>query len=91
MTDVNSHSLGVIALNEAERDFNSIILPKNTEIPCRTGDIFNTVTENQRQIRVRVTQGEDEDIEYVELIAEATVSLPPLSLDNLCCHHHLIF
>jgi len=76
VTDVNSHSLGVIALNENEQDFNSIILPKNTEIPCRASDTFSTVVDNQRQIRVRVTQGEDKNIEYVEVIGEATVSLP---------------
>ena len=77
VTDVNSHSLGVIALDESERECNSIILRKNTEIPCRASDIFSTVTENQKQIRVRVTQGEDENIEYIEVIGEATVSLPP--------------
>ncbi len=77
VTDVNSHSMGVIALNENEQDFNSIILPKNTEIPCRASDTFSTVVDNQQQIRIRVTQGEDKNIEYVEVIGEAAVSLPP--------------
>jgi len=77
VTDVNSHSMGVIALNENEEDFNSIILPKNTVIPCRASDTFITVVDEQRQIRVRVTQGEDKKIEYIEVIGEATVSLPP--------------
>lgn len=69
--------MGVIALNEHQREFNSIILTKNTTIPCRASDTFCTVAENQRQIHVRVTQGEDENPEYVEVIGEATISLPP--------------
>lgn len=77
VTDVNSHSMGVIALNENGNDFNSIILPKNTKIPCWASDTFSTVVDEQQQIRIRVTQGEDQNIEYVEVIGEATVSLPP--------------
>jgi len=77
VTDVNSHSLGVVALNEDDVDANSIIIPKNTTVPCQASDTFRTVVENQRQIRVRVTQGEDENIQYVEMVGEATVSIPP--------------
>jgi len=77
ITDVNSHSLGVVALNEAEVESNSIIIPKNTAVPCQASDTFHTVVENQTQIRVRVTQGEDEDLEYVDMVGEATISIPP--------------
>lgn len=77
VTDVNSHSLGVVALNENDVDANSIIISKNTEVPCQASDIFRTVVESQRQIRVRVTQGEDENIEYVDIVGEATISIPP--------------
>lgn len=79
VTDVNSHSLGVVALNEADVDANSIIIPKNTTVPCQASDTFHTVVENQRQIRVRVTQGEDENIEYVDMVGEATISILPYS------------
>jgi len=75
--DVNSHSLGVIALNDDEREFNSIILPRNSRPPCRASDNFTTVAENQSHIRLRVTQGEDENPEYVEIAGEETISLPP--------------
>ncbi len=74
--DVNSHSMGVIALNEAESAFNSIILRRNTQIPCRASDVFHTVTDNQLQVRIRVTQGEDECVDYVDVVGEATISLP---------------
>lgn len=76
-TDVNSHSMGVIALNEFDRDANSIILHRNSQIPCRASDIFRTVSDHQTQVRVRVTQGEDENLDYVEVIGEATISIPP--------------
>lgn len=76
-TDVNSHSMGVIALNEIDRDANSIILPRNSQIPCRASDIFRTASDHQTQVRVRVTQGEDENLDYVAVIGEATISMPP--------------
>ncbi len=77
VTDVNSHSLGVVALNEAEVESNCIIIPKNSKVPCQASDTFHTVVEDQRQIRVRVTQGEDKNIEYVDMVGEATISIPP--------------
>ena len=75
--DVLSHSMGVIALDEAEREVNSIILSKDTEAPCEASDVYNTVANNQRKVHVRVTQGEDEDPAYVQLLAEAVLDIPP--------------
>lgn len=77
VADVNSHGLGVVALNEDELEFNSVIIPKNTRIPCQVSDTFRTVVDNQQQIRVRVTQGDDENIDYVVVIGEAPIPIPP--------------
>ncbi|MGZ5544708.1 MAG: Hsp70 family protein, partial [Limisphaerales bacterium] len=76
VVDVNSHSLGVIALNESDQEHNSIILRKNTSIPCAASDVFQTITDNQEQIRIRVTQGEDDDPAYVHIVGEAEITLP---------------
>ena len=59
--DVMSHSLGVVALNE-QRDgyFNSIIIPKNTSIPCVKEESYQLQTrQNQdNQFDVYMLQGE---------------------------------
>lgn len=77
-TDVNSHSLGVVALDEMKsREYNSIIIPKNTPIPCRASETYYTVDDNQRQVLIRVTQGEDESVESIHVIGQETIWLPP--------------
>lgn len=75
--DALSHSMGVIALNESDREFNSIILTKNTTAPCEASDVYHTVSENQRRINVRVTQGEDEDPNYVKILGQAELNISP--------------
>lgn len=75
--DINSHSMGVVALNECNRDANSIVLKKGTPIPCSVSDTFHTVVENQAEIRVRVTEGEDMDLAYVKIVGEGTMKIPP--------------
>jgi molecular chaperone DnaK len=77
ISDVNSHSLGVIANNEHGREYNSIILQKNAPLPAEASDVFATVVDDQTQIRVRVTEGEDEDLAYVKIVGEATMPIPP--------------
>lgn len=74
--DVNSHSLGIISNNKDNIEVNSIILPRNSEIPCAMSNVFYTVYENQEIITVRVTEGEDEDPDYVTIIGSSSITLP---------------
>ena len=78
--DVNSHSMGVIALDEKEKEFNAIILKRNSPVRCKTSDVFHTVADNQTMLHVRVTEGEDADPAYVDVIGEATMEIPPYSM-----------
>lgn len=75
--DVNSHSLGTISLNNAGYEENSIILHRNTEIPCSYSEQFGTVQENQEVVEIEVTEGEDTDPEYVNIIGTSNLELPP--------------
>ncbi|WP_382359206.1 Hsp70 family protein [Lentibacillus kimchii] len=77
--DVNSHSLGIITGDGQNPDENSIILERNTEIPCERSKSFVTVQDNQESVMVQVTEGEDEDPDYVTIIGTSEVALP----DNL--------
>ena len=75
--DINSHSLGVVAVNESNRDANSIVLKKGTPIPCSVSDTFGTVVDNQTEIHVQVTEGEDTDLAYVRIVGEGAMKIPP--------------
>ncbi|MBI3838956.1 MAG: Hsp70 family protein [Planctomycetia bacterium] len=75
--DINSHSMGVVALDENKKDANSIVLKKGTPIPCMVSDTFLTVVDNQTAIHVQVTEGEDTDLAYVKIVGEGTMQIPP--------------
>jgi molecular chaperone DnaK len=75
--DVNSHSMGVIAVDDQGREHNAIVLKKDTVIPCKVSDTFCTVVDKQNQLLVQVTQGEDSDPAYVVILGEATMAIPP--------------
>lgn len=76
IVDVNSHSLGVIASDiETGLDFNKIILPRNTPIPAEYWQEFSTQCDNQEYLILRVTEGEDDDPEYVKIIGTSKLFL----------------
>jgi molecular chaperone DnaK len=78
--DVTSQALGVLALNDERQMRNTIIIPRNTKIPAKESDFFNTVRDGQTEIKLQVTQGDDEDPEYVRLVTKEggqLFSIPP--------------
>ena len=78
INDVTSHGMGVVAWNElTDRDYNSIIVERNTTIPFTAREQYHTVTDNQRELNVRVTVGDDEDLEYVTIAKETLLTIPP--------------
>ena len=75
--DVTSHSLGIIAIDEKSKDYNSIILKKNTTNPCKASEKYCTVVDNQTELRIQVTQGDDADPTAVRVIADQILKIPP--------------
>ncbi len=76
--DVTSQGLGVIALdadNGEERNF--IVIPRNAKIPAKSMETFNTLHDGQTEVKVRVTQGDDDDPAYVKLIGAQLIQIPP--------------
>ena len=73
ISDVNSHSMGVVVRGEA----NSIVLKKDTPYGTRVSDTFCTMSKNQEQIRVRITEGEGTDLANVKEVGEAEMKIPP--------------
>jgi len=56
---------------------NSIVIGKNTPIPCSKTQIYTTSEANERFIEVDITQGEDSDPRYVDVIGKITLEVPP--------------
>jgi molecular chaperone DnaK len=67
--DVNSHSLG-IAVRTPQGYANSILIPKNTQLPFSRSKTYHTSAPNQRQVRVRVLEGEAREADACVQIGE---------------------
>lgn len=78
--DVTSQSLGVVALERKMGryvEYNSIIIPHNSKIPAQYKERYQTIEDNQTEIKAQVTQGDDREVSYVQVIAETTITIPP--------------
>ncbi|MGH4120821.1 Hsp70 family protein [Clostridium sp.] len=76
VTDVNSHSLGVLANDsESNKNYNNIILPRNTPLPAENYSDFYSMYDNQEFVDLEVTEGEDEDPEYIKIIGTTRLYL----------------
>jgi molecular chaperone DnaK len=79
ISDVCAHSLGVSILNDSHILENSIIISKNSKIPCSRSENYCTVCENQTSIEIEVLQGEDKDPEYCVQLGKARLENLPSS------------
>lgn len=75
ITDVNSHSLGIVVRDQNDNDMNSIVLPRNTPLPATEFKEFYTSSDNQEFINLRITEGEDEDVGYVSIIGTTMLKI----------------
>jgi molecular chaperone DnaK len=81
LTDVCNHSYGTICapIDKATGRRvirNRIILNKNTPLPCEASQTFYTLKEGQAEVEVIITQGEGNDVEFVNKIATYKFELP---------------
>ncbi len=79
--DVCNHSFGIIyapydPLMDERVEKNDILIRKNSSIPCECENNYYTIEDNQEAIHIRITQGEEEDVENVKIIAEDHMKLP---------------
>jgi len=79
ITDVTSHSFGIEAVVPGTpQKINAILIPRNSPIPTQVSKEFITSLQGQTAIRVKVYQGEFQEIEKVNPIGEFTLGgLPP--------------
>jgi len=79
VVDVCNKYFGTVCLNSNGEDMNSIILQKDTPIPCKNTEIYRTVIDNQRKIDGRITECDEafEDPELANVIGNIPIDLPP--------------
>ena len=77
ISDVTSQALGVIMLNESDKEENFVVIPRNSKIPTKGQQHAVTVVDNQSCIYVQVTQGEDPDVRYAVVIGGKEIPIPP--------------
>ena len=80
--EVCNHSYGTLALMEdaatGETTYaNSIVIAKDTPIPCQQSQTYLTSENDERLIEVPVTQGEDTDPRYVDVVGMIHLEVPP--------------
>jgi molecular chaperone DnaK len=83
LTDVCNHYFGVLVLDRRSGGHpvvrNTIMLRKNTPLPCSENQVFSTVQANQRSVLIRITQTAEyeTDPDYARQIGQFQVPLPP--------------
>ena len=82
VSEVCNHGYGTLALIEDAvtgqvKVQNSVVIPKNTPIPCSMSQIYVTSEDNERLIEVEITQGEDLDPRYVDVVGKISLEVPP--------------
>jgi len=80
--EVCNQSYGTLALltnatTGEEKVQNSTVIPKNTPIPCSKTQVYITSEDNERVIEVDITQGEDTDPRYVDIVGRISLEVPP--------------
>jgi len=79
LVNVNSHSLGIIGIDQrAKCNRNIVLIPRNTPLPARAVRKFATARANQSSVKVVVVEGESERPEHCIRLGECVVrNLPP--------------
>ncbi|MFO0881196.1 MAG: Hsp70 family protein [Gemmataceae bacterium] len=61
ITNVNSHSLGVLSKDPVHgRKFNKILIPRNSPLPRTVSKVFKTFRPNQKAVMIQVLEGESD-------------------------------
>ena len=77
LTDVVNHTYGTLARDPNTKEIkNSPLIIKDTPLPCEKEEIFRIPTDGQTTVSCEVTQGDGEDVEFVNILSETLLSLP---------------
>jgi molecular chaperone DnaK len=77
--DITAHGYGTIYtdVNQSPpRERNEVLIPKQSQIPCTRRSTFFTTRIDQPTILLRVTQGDENEIDFVQVLVSEEVSIP---------------
>ena len=79
ISNVTAHSLGVVALDDHDRDRNFRLIQKDSPIPASGQKSFSTAVDNQSEVSIKILQGEDDDPEMCVEVGDAGLltGIPP--------------
>jgi molecular chaperone DnaK len=79
VTNINSHSLGIVGVdNQTGMKRNLILIPKNTPLPHTVKRVFKTHRAGQPNVVIRIVEGESERPEMCSPVGVCTINgLPP--------------
>lgn len=79
LTNVNSHSLGVVGRDpKTQRRVVSVLIPKNSALPCTIRKQFQTARDGQESVAVTVVEGESHSPDNCTPLGKCVVrDLPP--------------
>ena len=80
VTNVNAHSLGVVAGQRATRQVNAVLIPRNTPLPVSKTRRFRTSHSDQKNVHLRIVEGESRDPDSCIDIGECVVTIQGISL-----------
>jgi len=77
-TNVNAHTLGIVAETQSGRLLVSPLISRNTLLPARETKCYATTIDNQERVTVRIVEGEASTAEDCLLVGTCVIrSLPP--------------
>lgn len=77
ISDVTSQALGVIVIDrDTDADVNEVVIPRNSKVPSRHTAHVRTITPNQEQVRIDVTQGDAREPKMVTVVGSSLIDLP---------------
>ncbi len=78
VADVTSHGLGILVQDpQTGRRANSVVIPRNRPVPSEASERFATTVDGQSTLNVEVTQGDEQDADYVTVIGTQQIPFPP--------------
>jgi molecular chaperone DnaK len=79
--DVNSHGLGVVALDpKTKKTVNHIMIPRNTTLPFEKSQVFQTNKDSQERVSVQVLEGDAPDPTACLLLGKCRITDLPSDL-----------
>lgn len=79
--NINSHSLGVVAMDaKTSRQRNAILIPRNTPLPASAKRVFKSQSEGQTTVEVKIIEGESSSPEDCMQIGQCVARNLPANL-----------